>query len=106
MPQWQHAMLDFIVDSVITFTQDSVSLPSNGWEPWLQTAPTDGCADIFGFYYKPPKPNTTVIQIAKALVPLINRMFLKGLTLDIDAESIARLKKVDGHPKKYGELTV
>ena len=48
--------------------------------------------------FKPPKPNTTVIQIAKALVPLINRMFLKGLTLDIDAESIARLKKVDGHP--------
>ena len=33
----------FIADSVITFTQDSVR---------LETAPTDGCADIFGFYYK------------------------------------------------------
>ncbi len=29
-----------------------MSLPSNGWGPRLQTAPTDGCADIFGFYYK------------------------------------------------------
>ena len=48
--------------------------------------------------FKPPKPNTALIQVAKGLVPFINRLFLKGLTLDIDAESIARLKKVDGHP--------
>ena len=31
--------IDIIVDSVITFTQNSVR---------LQTAPTGGCADIFG----------------------------------------------------------
>ena len=48
--------------------------------------------------FKPPKPNTALIQVAKGLVPLVNRLFLKGLTLDIDAASIARLKTVDGHP--------
>ena len=48
--------------------------------------------------FKPPKPNTALIQVAKGLVPLVNRLFLKGLTLDIDAESVARLKTVDGHP--------
>ncbi len=48
--------------------------------------------------FKPPKPNTALIQVAKGLVPLVNRLFLKGLTLDIDAASMARLKTVDGHP--------
>ena len=48
--------------------------------------------------FKPPKPNTTTIQVAKALMPLVNRLCLKGLTLDVDAESIARLKMTDGHP--------
>ena len=48
--------------------------------------------------FKPPKPNTTLIQVAKAFIPLINRLCLKGLTLDIDAESITRLKMTDGHP--------
>ena len=48
--------------------------------------------------FKPPKPNTTVIRVAKALMPLLNRLCLKGLTLDIDAESIARLKTTVGHP--------
>lgn len=47
--------------------------------------------------FKPPKPNTALIRVVQGLVPLINRLFFKGLTLDIDAESIARLKKVDGH---------
>ena len=45
-----------------------------------------------------PKLNTTVIQVAKAIMPLINRLCLKGLTLDVDAESIARLKTTDGYP--------
>ena len=45
----------------------------------------------------PPKPNTTVIRVAKAIMPLINRLCLKGLTLDVDAESVARLKATDGH---------
>ena len=48
--------------------------------------------------FKPPKLNTTAVQVAQSLMPLVNRLFLKGLTLDIDAESIARLKTVDGHP--------
>ncbi|MYA98855.1 hypothetical protein F4X90_04100 [Candidatus Poribacteria bacterium] len=48
--------------------------------------------------FKPAKPNTTAIQVVKALMPLINRLYLKGLTLDIDTESIARLKMTDGHP--------
>ncbi len=48
--------------------------------------------------FKPPKPNTTAIRVAKAIIPLINRLCLKGLTLDVDAESIARLKAIDGYP--------
>jgi 1-acyl-sn-glycerol-3-phosphate acyltransferase len=48
--------------------------------------------------FKPPKPNTALIQVAKGLVPLVNRLFLKGLTLDVDAESIDRLRRIDGHP--------
>ena len=48
--------------------------------------------------FKPPKPNKTVIQVAKAFMPLINRLYLKGLTLEVDTESIDRLKMTDGHP--------
>ena len=48
--------------------------------------------------FKPPKLNTTTIQIVKALTPLINRLYLKGVTLDIDTESIARLRMTEGHP--------
>ena len=48
--------------------------------------------------FKPPKLNTNAIQVAKAIIPLVNRLFLKGLTLDVDTESIARLKMTDGHP--------
>lgn len=48
--------------------------------------------------FKPPKPNKTVIQVGKAILPLINRLYLKGLTLEVDAESVARLKTMEGHP--------
>ncbi|MDE0084400.1 MAG: 1-acyl-sn-glycerol-3-phosphate acyltransferase [Candidatus Poribacteria bacterium] len=48
--------------------------------------------------FKPPKPNITVIKVAQALVPLANRLFLKGLTIDIDAESITQLKSIHGNP--------
>ncbi len=48
--------------------------------------------------FKPPKPNTTAIRIAQSLIPLINRLYLKGLTLDIDPESIDRVKMTDGYP--------
>lgn len=47
--------------------------------------------------FKPPKPNTIVIKVVGTVMPLVNRLHLKGLTLDIDAESIARLKATDGH---------
>ena len=48
--------------------------------------------------FKPPKPNTIAIQALRILMPLVNRLYLKGITLDVDAESIARLKTTDGHP--------
>ena len=48
--------------------------------------------------FKPPKPNKTVIQVGKAIMPIINRLYLKGLTLEVDTESIDRLKTTDEHP--------
>lgn len=48
--------------------------------------------------FKPPKPNMTAIKVANVVVPLANRWFLKGLTLDIDAESVAHLKSTQGQP--------
>ena len=48
--------------------------------------------------FKPPKPNTTAIRVAKALMPLISRLYLNGLTLAVNTESITRLKTTDGHP--------
>ena len=48
--------------------------------------------------FKPPKPNTTAIRVAKALMPLISRLYLNGLTLAVNTESITRLKTIDGHP--------
>ena len=48
--------------------------------------------------FKPPKPSTTAIQIAKTLTPLIDRWYLKGVTLDVDTESVARLGRTEGHP--------
>ena len=47
--------------------------------------------------FKPPKPNLSVIKIASAIMPLYNRLYLKGLTLEIDAESIARLEATQGY---------
>ena len=47
--------------------------------------------------FKPPKPSVTTIQTIQALIPLVNRLYLKGLTLDVDAESIARLEAIRGH---------
>ena len=48
--------------------------------------------------FKPPEPSTAVIRIVRAAIPLVNRLHLKGLTLDVDAESTARLQAVHGHP--------
>ena len=47
--------------------------------------------------FKPPKPSVTTIQIIQALIPLANRLYLKGLTLDVDEASIARLEAIRGH---------
>ena len=47
--------------------------------------------------FKPPQPSTAVIRTIRALLPLVNRFYLKGLTLQVDAESLARLKAVQGH---------
>ena len=33
------------------FSQDSVSLPSNGRKPWLETAPTGGVRKSYKFQY-------------------------------------------------------
>ena len=48
--------------------------------------------------FKPPKLNATAVQVAKSLMPFVDRFYLKGLKLDLDAESIAHLKTADGHP--------
>ena len=47
--------------------------------------------------FKPPEPSTATIKIVRALLPLANRFYLKGLTLDVDGESIARLESIRGH---------
>ena len=48
--------------------------------------------------FKPPKPNVAVIQLIRTIMPLVNRWFLKGLTIDIDAESVVRLEAIRGCP--------
>ena len=47
--------------------------------------------------FKPPEPNTAVIRIVRAVIPLVNRLHYKGLTLDVDAKSMDRLQAVRGH---------
>lgn len=51
--------------------------------------------------FKAPKPNRFAIAVANAVVPFVNRWYLKGLTLDIDVASITCLKKIDGHPTVF-----
>lgn len=48
--------------------------------------------------FKPPKPNEIAIKVVQSLAALGNRLYPKGLTLDIDEESISRLKSTFGHP--------
>lgn len=47
--------------------------------------------------FKPPKPNLSLIKVASTVMPLYNRLYLKGLTLEISVESIARLESTQGH---------
>ena len=44
--------------------------------------------------FKPPKPNLSMIKVASGFMPIYNRLHLKGLTLDIDEESIVRLESI------------
>lgn len=48
--------------------------------------------------FKPPKPNLTVIKVVNAFVPVANRLYLKGMALDIDPVTIERLKSTSGNP--------
>ena len=47
--------------------------------------------------FKPPEPSVTTIRVVQALMPLVNRWYLRGMTLDVDAESMARLEAIHGH---------
>ncbi len=51
--------------------------------------------------FKAPKPSPLAMAVARAVMPLINRWYLKGLTLDINAESMARLKTTSGYPTVF-----
>ncbi len=48
--------------------------------------------------FKPPKPNLSVIKSVNAIMPVVNRLYLKGMALDIDPETIERLKSTSGNP--------
>ncbi len=48
--------------------------------------------------FKPPKPNLFVIKAVNAIIPLVNRLYLKGMTLDIDPETIERLESTRDNP--------
>ena len=48
--------------------------------------------------FKPPKPNQSVIKVVNAIMPFVNRWYLKGITLDIDPETIERLGSTRGNP--------
>lgn len=48
--------------------------------------------------FKPPKPNLSVIKVVNAIMPIVNRFYLKGMTLDIDSETIERIESTRGNP--------
>ncbi|MCG9126922.1 1-acyl-sn-glycerol-3-phosphate acyltransferase [Candidatus Poribacteria bacterium] len=48
--------------------------------------------------FKPPKPNELTIKLVQSLAAFGNKLYPKGLTLEIDEESISRLKSTFGHP--------
>lgn len=48
--------------------------------------------------FKPPKDNTLVIGSVKLLLPLLMRLTTKVSHVDIDSESLDRLKSTDGYP--------
>ena len=48
--------------------------------------------------FKPPKENRLIIGSVKALLPLLMRLTTKVSHVDIDQESIDRLKSTDGYP--------
>lgn len=48
--------------------------------------------------FKPPKDNSLVIGSVKLLLPLLMRLTTKVSHVDIDSESLDRLKSTDGYP--------
>lgn len=48
--------------------------------------------------FKPPKENRLVIGSVKSLLPLLMRLTTKVSHVDIDSESLDRLKSTDGYP--------
>lgn len=48
--------------------------------------------------FKPPKDNTFVIGSVKLLLPLLMRLTTRVSHVDIDSESLDRLKSTDGYP--------
>lgn len=48
--------------------------------------------------FKPPKPNLSVIKVVNAFLPIVNKLYLKGVTLDIDPETVERLESTRGNP--------
>ena len=48
--------------------------------------------------FKPPKDNSFVIGSVKLLLPFLMRLTTKVSHVDIDSESLDRLKSTDGYP--------
>ena len=48
--------------------------------------------------FKPPKPNLSVIKVVNAFLPVVNKLYLKGVTLDIDPLTVERLESTRGNP--------
>ena len=48
--------------------------------------------------FKPPKDNSLVIGSVKLLLPFLMRLTTKVSHVDIDSESLDRLKSTDGYP--------
>lgn len=48
--------------------------------------------------FKPPKPNLSVIKVVNAIMPIVNRFYLRGMTLDIDSETVERIESTRGNP--------
>ena len=55
--------------------------------------------------FKPPKDNSLVIGSVKLLLPLLMRLTTKVSHVDIDSESLDRLKSTDEAPRFWFRIT-